>query len=89
MSKLSLKKRELISQQILSVLYDSFPKSLFTAEISRLIVRDEDFTKSLLNNLYDKKLIISIKKNSKGVSYLKRNRWRLSNKTHDFFSKGV
>ncbi len=87
MSKLSLKKKQLISEQILSVLYNSFPKSLFTAEIARAIVRDEEFTKSLLKELEEKKAIISINKNSKGTIYSKRNRWRLSNKSYEFFSK--
>jgi predicted transcriptional regulator with HTH domain len=87
MSRLSKEKKQLISQQILSLLYDSFPKSLFTSEIAKNIVRDEEFTKSLLYDLNKKNLIIKINKNSQGINYLKRTRWQISNKTYDLFLK--
>lgn len=73
--------------QILSVLYDEFPKSLFTAKIAQEIARDEEFVKSLLQELNQKDLVNPIDKNQEGIKYLKRTRWRLSNKAHEAYSK--
>lgn len=82
MSKLSQSKKQKISEQILSVLFESFPKPLFTSNIAKELARDEEFTKSLLNELKEKNLIIQITKNPNGAKYLRRIRWRLSNKVH-------
>ncbi len=76
--KISEKKREKISEQILSLLYPISPKSLFTSNIAQEIARDEEFIKKLLLDLKSKNLVIEIKKNPKGVSYLKRSRWKIS-----------
>ena len=67
MPKLSDKKKEKISEHILSVLYEQFPKSLFTSDIASEIARDEEFTKKLLSDLRDKQLIIMVDKNSSGA----------------------
>ena len=78
--RLSKEKRDRISEQILSLLYDSFPKQWFGAEISKELARDEEFIKTLLLNLMDKGLLITIKKNSKGILFIRRARWQLSPK---------
>ncbi|MAH03827.1 hypothetical protein CMI39_03515 [Candidatus Pacearchaeota archaeon] len=80
--KISKIKREKISEQILAFLYLETPKSFFTSEISKEIARDEEFIKGLLIELRNKKLIIEIKKNPKGISYKRRSRWKLSNITY-------
>jgi len=85
--KISEKKREKISEQIISLLYSIIPKSLFTIEIAREIARDEEFTKELLLNLKQKNIIVEIKKNPKGIPYLRRSRWRLSAKVYNFYKK--
>jgi len=76
--KISNKKKEKISEQILLFLYSNNPKSFFTSHIAQEIARDEEFVKSLLLNLKKKKLVLEIKKNSKGLDYIKRSRWKLS-----------
>jgi predicted transcriptional regulator with HTH domain len=83
--KISKAKKDKISEQILSYLYHSFPKTPFTAEIAREIIRDEEFVKRLLLELSDKGLIIPIKKNSKGNLFLRRSKWRLSNKVYEIY----
>lgn len=83
--KLSDKKIEKISEQILLFLYSNNPKSFFTSHIAREIARDEEFTKRLLLDLKKKKLIIEIKKNSKGIDYLKRSRWKLSEPSYNIY----
>ena len=87
--KLSEEKRQKISEYILSILYHKFPESLFTSQIAKEIARDEEFTKSLLIDLKSKELVVSINKNSVGENYLRRIKWRLSNKAHDVYSRHV
>ena len=76
--RISIKKREKILEQILSFLYQSNPKPLFTSQIAQEIARDEEFIKSLLLELKEKKLAVEIKKNPKGNQYLRRSRWIIS-----------
>ncbi len=76
--KISNKKKEKISEQILSYLYSINPKAVFTLNIAQELARDEEFIKNLLIELKQKNLIIEIKKNPKGIPYLRRSRWRLS-----------
>ncbi|MBM3246981.1 hypothetical protein FJZ17_00345 [Candidatus Pacearchaeota archaeon] len=76
--KLSKEKRDKISEQVLSLLFHSFPKQLFTAEVAKEIARDEEFIKTLLYDLKDKNLIVAIKKNEKGLNFIRRVRWQLT-----------
>ena len=83
--RISQEKRDKISEQILATLYHGFPKQLFTAEIAREIARDEEFTKTLLKELWEKNLVTPIKKNPKGILFSRRIKWRLSNKAYDAY----
>ena len=83
--KISDEKKEKISEQILYYLYSVYPKAIFTSHIAKEIARDEEFVKNLLIDLKNKKLIIEIKKNKKGVGYLKRLRWKLTNNVYDVY----
>ena len=85
--KISEKKREKIFEQILALLYQNSPKSLFTSHIAQEIARDEEFMKKLLNELKIKKLIIEIKKNPDGIDYIKRSRWSLSDNTYKTYKE--
>ena len=86
--KISLKKREKISEQILAYLYSISPKLVFTFNIAQEIARDEEFVKSLLIELKKKGLIVEIKKNPKGINYLKRSRWKLSDNVYKIYKEG-
>ena len=85
--KISNKKREKISEQILAYLYSINPKASFTAHIAREIARDEEFTKKLLIELKKKKLVTEIKKSPKGVNYIRRSRWKLTDKAYEIYKK--
>ena len=85
--KISDKKKEKISEQILATLYSKSPQALFTSQIAQEIARDEEFIKKILLKLKEKGLIIEIKKNPKGVNYLRRYRWRMSNKAYNAYRK--
>ena len=79
---ISKEKREKISEQILAYLYSTNPRPMFTFYIAKEIARDEEFVKKLLIDLKKKSLVIEIKKNAKGIEYLKRSRWKLTEEVY-------
>lgn len=83
--KISNKKREKISEQILAFLYSINPKSIFTSHIAQEIARDEEFIKKILQELKNKKLVAEIKRNPKGIPYKRRTRWKLSDITYQTY----
>ncbi len=85
--KISDKKKEKISEQILAYLYSINPQPEFTNKIAQEIIRDEEFTKKLLKELKKKNFIVEINKNPKGTPYLKRSRWKLNSKIYKVYSQ--
>jgi len=85
--KISNKKKEKISEQILAFLYASSPKPFFTSHIAQEIARDEEFIKKLLLKLKGRKLVIEVKKNPKGIPYLRRSRWKLTPLTYQAYKE--
>jgi hypothetical protein len=83
--KISQAKKEKISEQILAQLYLSNLRPLFTSHVAREIARDEEFVKKLLLKLKKKALVIEIKKNPKGVDYIQRSRWKLSDSAYQAY----
>ncbi|MDO8459967.1 MAG: hypothetical protein Q7S74_02570 [Nanoarchaeota archaeon] len=87
MPKISKQKKDKIAEQILYYLFSVSPQLKFTAEIARETARDEEFTKSILEDLYHKKLVAVVNKNKTGLLYLRRQRWRLSNQAYESYKK--
>jgi predicted transcriptional regulator with HTH domain len=85
--RISNKKKEKIYEQILAFLFSKYPQAILTSHIAQEIARDEEFTKKLLKELKEKKLVIAIKKNSKGVDYIRRVRWNLSSSSYNIYKK--
>lgn len=83
--KLSDKKREKISEQILAFLYSVNPKPMFTSHLADEIVRDDEMVKDILQDLKKKGLVVEIKKNPKGKIYSKRSRWVLSDQAYQVY----
>jgi len=79
---ISKEKKEKISEQILAHLYLTSPKPLFTFHIAKEIARDEEFVKKLLKDMKKRGFVLEITKNPQGIDYLKRSRWKLSEKTY-------
>jgi hypothetical protein len=79
---ISKEKKERISEQILAHLYLNNPKPLFTVDVAKEIARDEEFVKKLLKELKKKELVLQITKNPQGIDYIKRSRWKLSEKAY-------
>lgn len=84
---ISKEKKEKISEQILAYLYSSNPKPLFTSHIARELARDEEFIKGLLINLKKKDFVVEVTKNPKGKDYIKRSRWKLSEKVYILYKQ--
>ena len=82
---ISKEKKEKISEQILAHLYSINPKPEFTSHIARDMARDEEFVKNILLDLKKRKLVIEIKKNPKGIDYIKRSRWKLSEEVYNHY----
>ena len=85
MPKISKDKRDKISEHILYYLFSISPDSKFTSDIAKEIARDEEFTKSLLNDLKKNSLVICIDKNPLGIKYEKRQRWMISSKAYSVY----
>ena len=83
--RLSKEKTDKIKEAILLVLYKNSPKLLFTSDIASEIIRDEEFTKKVLKELENQRLVASVDKNPKGILYSRRLRWRLSSKTFEAY----
>jgi hypothetical protein len=87
MPKISKEKKERIQEHIISFLYASFPKQVFTSTISQELARDEEFIKRLLLDLEKKQLVVRVSKGPRGDTYTRRIRWRISNKAYDVYKK--
>lgn len=87
MPQISKKKRSKIAEQILAYLYSLSPEPQFTNKIAQEIARDEEFTKSLLQELESNKLLVKITKGPQGQDYQRWERWRLSNAAFDAYKK--
>ena len=77
MVKLSNKTITLLKDDIISILYESQLKPLLTKEIALELRRDKEFTRDLLKELKQQGILIEIKKNNKGKTYIKRSRWNI------------
>jgi len=84
--RISKEKMEKICEQILSFLFSTNPRLVFTSDIAREIARDEEFTKKLLIGLDKDGLVNEVKKSPAGVTYSRRSRWRMSEKAFKVYS---
>ena len=87
MSKISQKKIEKIKEEILSVLFESGMRGMFTKQISDEIARNDEFVLRLLENLETQKIIKQIKKTKKGTEFIRRKQWTLTNKAYQTYKK--
>jgi len=89
MVRLSEEKRNRIKSNVLAILYECFPQSLFTAEIAKIEARDEEFIKAIMFDLKEKNLVTAVKKNPKGVFYSRRIRWLLTPQAYSAYKQHV
>lgn len=82
MSKLSEKKIEKIKEDILSVLFDSGLKGMFTYHIAEEIARDDEFVLKLLKELEIKKLVKFKTKSLKGRELKRKKLWVMTDSAY-------
>ena len=87
MSKLSQTKINKIKEEIVSLLYNSNLKPMFTNEVASHLIRDEEFIKKILLKLKKEGLINEVNKSQKGNEYRRWRRWALTNKTYEAYNK--
>lgn len=87
MPRISPKTKDRIFEHILSHLFSQSPEPVYTNAIARELARDEEFIKSMLHELENKKLVVKITKNEQGISLARRTRWRLSNTAFDIYTR--
>ena len=66
MSKISQEKIERIKEEILRILYENYPGFMYTNDVADAVVRDNEFTLSLLKELKKNNLLMNIEQ-SKGI----------------------
>lgn len=89
MSRISLEKAAKIKEEVLAVLYEQNPKALFTKDVAAAIIRDEEFTKRLLDELKKAGFVREVSLSEKGVAYRARRRWQLSEAAFKAYQKLV
>ena len=77
MVKLSLKTKQHLKDDIVSVLYDKSPRSLFAFTIALELRRDKEFVKGLLIELESLGIVERMAKNARGQPYTRRVKWRI------------
>ena len=66
-------------------MFHNHPIPKFTVEIARELARDEEFIKDMMVDLVKKGLVTDIRKNPKGVDYIRRIRWTLSKSAYSAY----
>jgi ribosomal protein S25 len=84
---ISEKKRQKIKEEILRVLFENSPKALYTYKIADEVIRDEEFTLTLLKELHKDNFVKLVNKNSRGTIYLARKRWTLKPKVYEAYKE--
>ena len=84
MSKISQEKIERIKEDILRILYENYPGFMYTNDVADAVVRDNEFTLSLLKELKKNNLLMNIEQ-SKGIKI--KRRWTLTKITHEKYKE--
>ncbi|MDO8555838.1 MAG: hypothetical protein Q7R96_01540 [Nanoarchaeota archaeon] len=84
-----MEKAAKIKEEVLAVLYEQNPKALFTKDVAAAIIRDEEFTKRLLDELKKAGFVREVSLSEKGVAYRARRRWQLSEAAFKAYQKLV
>lgn len=87
MPRISKTKQEKIAEHIISFLFSTTPEAQYTSEVAAEVARDEEFVKVLLLDLEQKKLVNRITRSPDGSEYVRRARWRLSNKAFSAYQQ--
>ena len=84
MSKISQEKIEKLKEEVLRVLYEEYPQFKYTYQVSDIMLRDNEFILTLLNDLKKMNLVINIEE-SKGKNIKKK--WSLTNAAYEKYKE--
>ena len=84
MSKISQEKIERLKEEVLRVLYESYPEFKYTYQVSDSLLRDDEFILDLLKDLERLKLITQIEE-SKGKNV--KRKWGLTKLTYEKYKE--
>jgi len=84
MSKISENKKELLQREILGILYQNYPKMLFTNELSELMIRDDEFILDLLKDLKKRNLVKCLENGRSGKV---KRKWGMGKEIHQKYKK--
>ena len=84
MSKISQEKIERIKEEILRILYENYPRFMYTNDVADAVVRDNEFTLSLLKELKKNNLLRNIEE-SKGIKI--KRKWALTKIAHEKYKE--
>ena len=87
MAKLSSRTKQLLKDDVVSVLFEKAPVSLFANEVALEMRRDNEFVKELLLELENVGVVERVEKGVSGRKYRKRMRWRIPHKVLQAMSK--
>ena len=87
MSRISTRVKEKIKEEILRILFENTPKPLYTKQIADLILRNDEFTLTLLQELEAKNFVKRVKKTRQGTKFTARKQWFLEPKIYSAYSK--
>ncbi|MBS3145198.1 hypothetical protein J4414_00130 [Candidatus Woesearchaeota archaeon] len=87
MSRISLRVREKIKEEILRVLFENFPRPLYTKQIADTVLRNDEFTLVLLRELEKKNFINRVRKTRQGFEFSARKQWSLDQKIYSAYKK--
>jgi len=87
MTRISKRVEDKIKEEILSVLYENIT-GLSTYNIGENILRDDEFTLRLLNEMKEKGLVKQVTKSTNGKEYKTKKIWVLSKEAFEAY-KGL
>ena len=84
MSKISRINKDKIKDELLRILYDSYPNFMYTYQVSENIIRDDEFVLNLLKELENDKLIKTFNEN-KGKKV--KRKWGLTKEAYSKYKE--
>lgn len=84
MSNISYQKKEKLKEEILRIIYESYPKFYYTYQIADHLIRDDEFVLNLLKELKEKALVVCLEESSGGNV---KRKWGLKKEVYEKYKE--